>query len=165
MDRVQNKSKVASYSLVLVFGAILFANSFAISMPQAFAQENDDSKAVRLGELKNLVGNNHREDQCEDNKYGDICDRQKPRISITEPRNGARLPEGDVTIAGTADDRLSGIQKVEVKLNREPFEQAAFSNGNWEITKNLDRGLYVIIAKATDNANNIKLSFGYFIVQ
>jgi len=59
-------------------------------------------------------------------------------------------------ITGTASDELSGIKKIDVKVDRGPFMEASFGGGVWEITIGLDPGKHKLTVKAVDNANNFK---------
>jgi hypothetical protein len=97
-------------------------------------------------------------------------DTTAPTVAITSPANGATIsgPSTGVTInvAGTASDNSggSGIQKVEVKVGSNPFKLATPTgpggSGDWSTWSASDvvttAGSTTILARATDNAGNIK---------
>jgi Domain of unknown function (DUF1929)/Bacterial Ig domain len=97
-------------------------------------------------------------------------DTTPPTIGISSPSDGATIsgPSSGVTVAvtGTASDGSggSGIQKVEVKVGSNPFKLATATgpggSGDWSTWSASDvvtsSGNTTILARATDNAGNIK---------
>ena len=143
----------------LVLALMLLGGAFFVT-PIAFADDEEE-----LEKLKGKVAKILEHKKCKDKKYGDICDLKRPSITITSPARGERVPAGDVTISGTASDAESGIKNVKVKLNFGPYETASYAGGAWQITKDLDRGLYVVIARAEDNVGNVNFAGSYFFVR
>ena len=141
----------------LVLALILLGGSFFV-IPFAFAENGED-----LEELKGKVANILEDRKCKHKKYGGICDLKNPLIKIISPTKGAKVPS-PVTISGTASDTGSGIKNVKVKLNFGPFEAASYVGGTWQITKNLNPGFYVVIARAEDKVSNVSFDASYFRV-
>lgn len=124
---------------------------------------------VSMGSIPfaNATHDDSDDDECpKKHKYGDICDEKKPKIKITFPKRFSKITGPDVTITGTASDDLSGIKNVKVNVDWKGFKKANYADGEWDYTaEDLDRGWHVAIAKAKDNANNVKRTFVFFFVK
>jgi hypothetical protein len=97
-------------------------------------------------------------------------DTTAPTVGVTSPANGATIsgPSTGVTInvAGTASDNSggSGIQNVQIKVGSNPFKLATATgpggSGDWSTWSASDvvtsQGSTTILARATDNAGNVK---------
>ena len=97
-------------------------------------------------------------------------DTTAPSVAISSPADGSTVsgPSTGVTVnvAGTASDNSggSGIQKVEVKVGSNPLKAATATgpggSGDWSTWSASDvvttQGSTTILARATDNAGNIK---------
>ncbi|MCP8304042.1 MAG: hypothetical protein H3Z50_01010 [archaeon] len=87
-----------------------------------------------------------------------ILDIDPPEIWITSPTSGSYA--GIVTnITGTSYDFASGVQKVEVKIDDEPWQLATGTtswNHLWDTTGFFLGSDHTITARATDNDNNAK---------
>ena len=77
-----------------------------------------------------------------------------PTVAITSPANNAVLHTLTFNVNGTSTDSLSGVQKVEVKIDGGSYIVATGIN-SWSITTTITPGTHTITAKATDNAGNI----------
>ena len=155
------------YRLVAItLGLILFAGSISGSAPSAFANNDDshddsngDDKEKWLKLLKQWREKNNDHKQCpEEKKYGDICDKQKPKIKITSPRNNERVC-APVMVLGTAEDRKTGIASVIIRVDNGQYMPATYDSITKEFkftTEELDPGKHRVIAKATDLVGNEK---------
>lgn len=87
-------------------------------------------------------------------------DNTKPQVSITVPAEGSIVSGTTITVTGTASDFYTGVQKVEVRTDLSEYEEATpGSPGDWsawshEVTF-ASSGLHQIVARATDNQDNI----------
>jgi len=167
-----------NYQLIAIMvGMGLIGTAFFGPIPFAVADENDDSKKSlkeKLEKLKEAI-RKHRDqdnDKCSDRfKFmpvgttTELCDREKPEIKINEPDWFDRLQEGMILFEIEAKDNLSGIDEVEVKINRNGNQGATNVSGDmWELQVELESGRYVAIAKATDNVGNSKRDIVVFRV-
>ena len=88
-------------------------------------------------------------------------DRTPPSIEISQPPDNALIPEDKVVVAGRASDDMSGVKKVQVRVNDGPYTDASPSSpGNWsswsitlEFTSKA-AAAYKIFARVSDNAGN-----------
>jgi len=82
---------------------------------------------------------------------------EKPEIEIEEPENGDKLPAGLVTFEIEAEDDESGLDKVQLRINRGAFQDCPpTSEDMFECVVDLGPGKYKATAKATDNVGNKK---------
>ena len=82
-------------------------------------------------------------------------DITSPTATITSPSSGAYVYTSATTISGTAFDSISGIQKVEVKVDSNTF-QTATGTTSWTFnTGSLSDGSHTMQVRATDNVGNI----------
>src|SRR5581483_2170636 len=84
-----------------------------------------------------------------------------PTITITSPVSGTIVNESKIIVTGTAQDSGSGIQAVEVQINRSSYKLATPDSANnwstWHATFDMSSqqvGQYIIQARATDKAGN-----------
>lgn len=87
---------------------------------------------------------------------GQIEDSTPPSVTITSPADGAALSSDTFTVLGTASDFGTGLDKVEVSLDGGSTWQSASGTESWTfgVTGPLP-GLVTIMARATDNADNV----------
>jgi len=167
-----DKSSGIHYQLIAItLGLILFAGSISGSASIAFADSHDDSnkKFEKLKDILKKLRDNHDErKKCPDNKkYEDVCDRQKPKIKITSPRNNERVCS-PVMITGTAEDKKTGIAQVLVRIDHGGYNPATYdpSTKEWKFTtEELDPGHHKATAKAIDLVGNEKRKSVMFKVQ
>src|SRR5439155_447347 len=82
-----------------------------------------------------------------------------PTVSITSPANNTSTNTAALPVTGTASDSGSGVQKVEVSLDGDPFSLATGTT-NWSFTtSSLSNGIHKILARATDSAGNVGISY------
>src|SRR5215467_12451379 len=95
------------------------------------------------------------DNKCRNQKYGKVCDRDKPSLTITSPKNGAKYHKGDtLTVTGTANDSLDGVVKVKVSFNA-PGVVVSTTNGPWTFSAPiLHTGHFTITVKAKDFVGN-----------
>jgi DMSO/TMAO reductase YedYZ molybdopterin-dependent catalytic subunit len=81
----------------------------------------------------------------------------KTESRIDNPQDGATLPKGRTTIAGTAWAQAVGIRKVEVRVDDDWHEAELSTEVNvntwrmWRVSVNLRSGTHRIQVRATDN--------------
>lgn len=159
---------LTSYQLIAVTtGIILLGGTIFGSAPMVFADHSDDLKA-KLAKLKDLIAQWKENKKCPDKKkYEGECDKKKPKIKIESPEKRENVSGPSVMITGTASDDLSGIEKVQVKVDRGSYEDVDEfdpETGIWKITKELDDGRHFVFAKAIDKVGNTKRAFTFFTV-
>jgi len=83
----------------------------------------------------------------------------KTQSRIDVPRRGQRVPSGDFVIAGTAWAQHTGIAKVEVRVDDEPWREATLADDvsddtwrQWKIPWNASPGEHRITVRATDKS-------------
>jgi hypothetical protein len=88
---------------------------------------------------------------------GKAGDSAKPSLSITGPKNNARLSKDKLPmVSGTASDNI-GIRNVELHVNGVNV-LVTYANGFWSATNiNLKEGKNTITATATDHAQNVQV--------
>ncbi len=93
-------------------------------------------------------------------KYGSTKDKQKPIVKIISPSALGKVSGDPLVAIVKAKDKKSGIDKVEVRLDKGAFLEATQIGitDHYEITFSgvVDDGKHKITAKATDNAGNKK---------
>jgi len=147
-----------SYQLIAItIGLILFAGSFSGSASIAFADD------VNFGEIKAKAQKAKKDKKCkEEKKYEGICDEKDPKIKITSPMKNEEVAGPTITVTGTATDKGSGIDKVEVRLDKGAFMPAVVApDGSWSIDfgtveEPVSDGKHKVTAKATDKVDNDK---------
>jgi hypothetical protein len=93
-------------------------------------------------------------------------DKTRPTGTITTPLDGEYV-NGMITVSGSVDDNLTGIDKVLVRLRTYPqndfrtpwFTATVDSNGNYSYdfdTSTVSEGIYEVAVVAFDNAGNNK---------
>jgi len=99
------------------------------------------------------------DDRCPDkHKYGELCDKKKPKIKISSPKKNERVCS-PVVISGTAEDKTTGIKSVMVRVNHGPYMPATYDSSTKEFkftTGELEPGKHKASAKATDFVDNEK---------
>ena len=82
-------------------------------------------------------------------------DTGNPTVSITYPADGSYLGTASFTVTGTsADTGGSGVDKVEVQIDGEPYADATGTTSWTYDVSSLSDGPHTITAKATDNVGN-----------
>lgn len=162
--RMQDERKY--YQIIAITtGLLLFGSAFTGFAPMVFADDNDRNEKIK--KLKDLINKWKKDKKCPDKKkYEGKCDKQKPKLKITSPKNKQKVPGTEIMITGTASDKISGIDEVLVKIDRHSFQKANYdkNSGTWKITKDLNNGWHIAIAKAVDNVGNVKRDFVFFKV-
>lgn len=81
----------------------------------------------------------------------------KTESRIDVPRSGRRVSAGTVMFGGVAWSQHTGIGKVELRVNRGPWQQADLAPGisldtwyQWQVGINLSAGQYEVQVRATD---------------
>jgi len=153
-----------SYQLIAItIGLILFSGSISGTMPVVFAEHVD------FGEIKAKAGKAKKEKKCkEEQKYEGICDKKDPKIKIISPGKKDKVSGEPLMVTVEATDNGSGIDKVEVRLDKGPFLEATLiSPDTYKITfpDDVDDGKHKITAKATDKVGNDKRKSVKFIVE
>lgn len=81
----------------------------------------------------------------------------KTSSRIDVPRSGRPVNAGAVVFAGVAWDQHTGIQKVELRINRGPWREAELAAGlsvdtwyQWKLVLDLTPGQYEVQVRATD---------------
>ena len=148
--------RVSYQFIAATFGLILLGSGFFGSAPVALADDDDDKRKKLkdlLEKLKGLIKKFKERHEREDHKYDGEKDKQDPKIKITFPKNKDNV-SGPIVITGTASDKKSGIDKVQVKVDGGSYQDAIFSGGTWTFSASLSPGMHKVTAKAVDNANN-----------
>jgi len=187
------KSSGIHYRLIAIcLGLILFSGAISGSASVAFADEDDKKEKIKkLKELLKKLRDRHDDSHDDSNddsnddshddsnddsngdrcpikhKYGELCDKKKPKVKITSPDKNEEVEGPTVMITGTASDDLSGIKIVKVRIDKGSFEDADFDKdtGTWKFTTGiLSDGKHKVTAKAEDKANNSKRTNSKFIV-
>ena len=157
-----------SYQFIAAtFGLILLGSGFFGSAPVALADDDDDKRKKLkdlLEKLKGLIKKFKERHEREVHKYDGEKDNKPPQIETTFPENKQTVSGPSVMVTGTASDQKSGIKEIKVKADNGPYQTATYSNGEWEITLNLDEGKHKVTAKAIDNAGNSKRDHVKFTV-
>ncbi|HKR72640.1 MAG TPA: Ig-like domain-containing protein, partial [Candidatus Nitrosocosmicus sp.] len=81
-------------------------------------------------------------------------------VTITNPKNNARVPVGNLTVSGTSQDNTggSGVNNVAVQVNSGSYITATGTT-SWSVIVNIPtRGTHRITARAQDNAGNFGFS-------
>jgi hypothetical protein len=88
-------------------------------------------------------------------------DRTPPSIEISQPADNALVREDKVIVAGRTSDDVSGVKKVQVRVNGGPYVDANPRSpgdwSSWSITLDFTSkatAAYKIFARITDNAGN-----------
>jgi hypothetical protein len=88
-------------------------------------------------------------------------DRTPPSIEISQPADNALIPEDKIVVAGRTSDDMSGVKKVQVRVNDGPYADASPSSpgdwSSWSITLDFTSkaaAVYKIFARVSDNAGN-----------
>ncbi len=88
-------------------------------------------------------------------------DRTPLSIEISQPADNALVPEDKVIVAGRTSDDVSGVKKVQVRVNDGPYVDANPRSpgdwSSWSITLDFTSkaaAAYKIFARVTDNAGN-----------
>lgn len=87
----------------------------------------------------------------------------KTSSRIDVPRSGRPVKPGNVVFGGVAWAQHTGIGKVELRVNRGPWQQAELAEGisldtwyQWKLGLDLAEGQYEVQARATDLAGHIQ---------
>ncbi|WP_406638580.1 molybdopterin-dependent oxidoreductase [Pseudarthrobacter quantipunctorum] len=87
----------------------------------------------------------------------------KTSSRIDVPRNGRPVKAGTVVFGGVAWAQHTGIGKVELRLNRGPWQQAHLAEGisvdtwyQWKLGVELTEGQYEVQVRATDLAGQVQ---------
>ncbi len=88
-----------------------------------------------------------------DNKFVTVLDIIAPTVNITSPLNGAVVPRGQVTVIQASSADVSGIQKVEFRVNGnlKCTDTTAPYSCNWSVPAQRNKS-YNLQAKSYDNA-------------
>ena len=87
---------------------------------------------------------------------GGPLDTSAPTTVITDPTDGATIPGGNVTIAGTAADAGGGIvAAVEVSTDGGTTWARAIGTTSWTYAFNASNGTFTVKARAIDDSANI----------
>jgi hypothetical protein len=88
-------------------------------------------------------------------------DRNPLSIEISQPTDNALIPEDKVVVAGRTSDEMSGVRKVQVRVNNGPYVDASPASpgdwSSWSITLDFTSQAaadYKIFARVSDNAGN-----------
>jgi len=121
----------------------------------------------KIKKLKEKLKDIKKNKKCKNHKYNDVCDKQKPKIKITHPEKKEKHEIPLINIEIDASDKISGVKKVLVRIDKGPWEMAVNTGeGTWELEKDLPVGKYKVTAKAFDFVNNKKRdSLKFFIVE
>ena len=85
-----------------------------------------------------------------------FVDTTPPAVLVDSPLDGEVFRDAPVTVLGSAFDPgawASGLDRVEVRLNRGPW-QVASGTSNWSLLDNLAAGTNLLEVRAWDNAGN-----------
>jgi hypothetical protein len=88
------------------------------------------------------------------------ADTTAPTVTITNPKNNARVSIGNVTVSGTSQDNPggSGINNVAVQVDSGSFVTATGTT-SWSAVVNIPtRGIHRLTARSQDNAGNVGFS-------
>jgi len=140
----------------MALATILLGGAISGSAPIVFADADDK---IKFEQLVSLALKAKSEKKCKpEQKYGDICDKKKPKIKITSPDKKEKVGS-PVTITGTAEDKETGIKSVMVRIDKGDFVEADFDKdtGIWTFDAGtLDSGKHKATAKAIDIVGNEK---------
>ncbi len=143
-----------SYQLIAItIGLILFSGSISGTMPVVFADHVDFDK------VKDQAKKAKKGKDCEEEKkYEGVCDEKDPKVKIISPKKNEKVSGKPLIVTVEAEDDGSGIDKVEVRLDKGPFFPATLIFGDtYEITfEDVDKGKHKITVKATDKVDNDK---------
>lgn len=84
------------------------------------------------------------------------ADTTAPTVTITNLKNNARVPAGNLTVSGTSQDNTggSGINNVAVQVDSGPYVTATGTT-SWSVIVNIPtRGTHRLTARSQDNAGN-----------
>ncbi len=80
-------------------------------------------------------------------------DRVDPQIAISTPLANETLPEGMITISGTASDDRSNVS-VDVRIDGGNWASVDVNGSIWAIDVDLSKGVHLIEARAVDASGN-----------
>jgi hypothetical protein len=87
----------------------------------------------------------------------------KTSSRIDVPRGGRTVKAGTVAFGGVAWAQHTGIGKVELRMNRSPWQQAELAEGisrdtwyQWKLSVELTQGQYEVQVRATDLAGGVQ---------
>ena len=138
---------LAAIMMVLLMGGALFG---AIPVASAEQDEDDDHDDEKKD----------KEIKCKKKRYGDECDKEKPKVDITSP-DKKKVTSNMLMVTVDATDNISGVQKVELRINGGPLILLTDhpDSHTWKYSAPCDAGetkKYKITAKATDWVGNSK---------
>jgi len=145
-----------SYQLIAItIGLVLFSGSISGTMPVVFADHVD------FAELKDKAKKAKKGKDCkEEKKYEGVCDEKDPKVKIISPKKNEKVSGDPLVVTVEAEDDGSGIDKVEVRLDKGLFKEATLISGDtYEITfeeEDVGDGKHKITVKATDKVGNDK---------
>ncbi|MEN2997458.1 MAG: Ig-like domain-containing protein, partial [Brevinematia bacterium] len=87
-----------------------------------------------------------------------LVDKTPPTVSITNPVSGSTLPS-NFTVSGTANDALSGVKAVYLRVGVNSSFGKVNGTTNWNTNVNITvGGSYIVQVYAEDNAGNISIT-------
>lgn len=89
-----------------------------------------------------------------------VADTIAPIVTITNPKNNAKVPSGNLTVSGTSQDNTggSGINNVAVQVDSGIYVTATGTT-SWSVIVNIPtRGTHRLTARSQDNAGNFGFS-------
>jgi hypothetical protein len=90
--------------------------------------------------------------------YTWVVDTTPPTSAITSPISGATVMAATITISGTASDKGTLVQKVEVSMDGGSTWNSATGTTSWSYGWNVPAdGTYTIKSRATDGAGNVEV--------
>jgi predicted phosphodiesterase len=87
-------------------------------------------------------------------------DKTKPSVAILQPAadSDVTVTDGEILVTGTASDSGTGINLVEVRLDKSQFMAATPKSegdwSSWQATFSIADGEHQLVSRATDNAGN-----------
>ncbi len=80
-------------------------------------------------------------------------DRVDPQIGISTPLANETLPEGMITISGTASDDRSNVS-VDIRIDGGDWASVDVNGSQWNFDVDLSKGVHLIEARAVDASGN-----------
>ena len=139
--------------LGIVVMVILLSGTLLGSVPLAHADDDDDDDDDDKKD---------KDKKCPKKKrYNGDCDKTKPKVKITDPDKKEKVTSSMLMVTIDATDDISGIKKVEVRINGGPLilVTTKLDSDTWKYSASCVDGTtkkIQVTAKATDNVGNVK---------